>query len=284
MAKNITKNYIQEIFPERPQNANKGTFGRILNIAGSKHYIGAAYLSSISALKTGAGFVLLACPEIIVNPIVSMAPEITFLPLKNSEFNEISEEFEKAEIISAGCGLSTEENIKKFLFDVLKNRKEEQYIVLDADGINILAGIQEEISLKNGIITPHPKELSRLLNIKTEEILENKEKYARIAAKKYDCIVVLKGHNTIITDGDDIFINTTQTSALAKAGSGDVLTGIISGLISQGLSPLNAAISGVYIHGLAGDIAAEDLTQYCVLASDTIDYLPFAINEILTED
>ncbi len=284
MAKLISKNYVYEIFPERPIDANKGTFERILNIAGSKRYIGAAYLSSISALKVGAGFLMLATPSEIVPSVAIMSPEVTFLPLYNSEYEELEAEVKIAKIISMGCGLTTESKVKELVFNVLKKRDENQKIVLDADGINILSEIECEISLKNGIITPHPKELSRLLHVDMNEILDNREKYARIASKKYDCITVLKGHNSIITDGEEIYENTTGNDALAKSGSGDVLTGIISGLLSQGLSTLEAAQTGVYLHGLAGNLASEDLTKYSVLASDTIDYLPFAINNILTDD
>ncbi len=284
MAKYINKDTVYEIFPERLEDINKGSFGRILNIAGAKSYVGAAYLSSLSALKIGAGFLTLACPEEIVNPIATLAPEIPFIPLKSSSFSEIEDEFNKSDIISLGCGLSTKDNVKNFVFDILKNKKDNQKFVVDADGINIMAQADFEISLKNSVITPHPKELSRLLKVDMEEILDNKEKYSRIAAKKYDCITVLKGHETIITDGDEIYINKTKTSALAKAGSGDVLTGIISGMAAQGASLLESAISGVFIHGLAGDIAAEDLSAYCVLASDIIDYLPFCINEILSDE
>ncbi len=284
MDKNINKDMVYNLLPERPVDANKGTFGRILNIAGSSRYIGAAYLSSISALKIGAGFVLLACPETIISSVVSLSPEITFLPLKEQNFEEISEELKKADIISIGCGLTTNDSAQKLVQNVLKHRNESQKIILDADGINILALLKEEISLKNSVITPHPKELSRLLDVDLNEILENKEKYARIAAKKFDCITVLKGHKTIITDGNDIYVNETESSALAKAGSGDVLTGIISGLAAQNLTLWEASAAGVFIHGLSGDIAAEDLSEYCVLASDTIDYIPFAINEILSEN
>ena len=156
--------------------------------------------------------------------------------------------------------------------------------MIDADAINNIAGYSGDLSLKNAVITPHPKELSRLLKVNLEDILENREKYARIASQKYECITVLKGKNTIVTDGDEIFINTTGNSALAKAGSGDVLTGIISGLLSQHMTLFDSAKLGVYLHGLSGDIASEDLTQYSVLASDVIDYIPLAYNYILSEE
>ena len=123
-----------------------------------------------------------------------------------------------------------------------------------------------------------------MLNVSLDEILQYREKYARITSQKYDCITILKGKNTIITDGDEIYINTTGNSALAKAGSGDVLTGIIAGLLSQHLSCLNSALLGVYLHGLAGDIVSEELTKYSVLASDVIDCIPFAIKRLLSEE
>ena len=268
--------------PPRSENSNKSTFGKILNIAGSMNYTGAAYLSSISALKTGAGYLTLACIDKVADIIASMAPEITFKRLENkngaiSSCNEVDLSF--YDVLSMGCGLTNTDETQKFVLNLLNKRNTSQPLVLDADGINILATVKEKISLKNAIITPHPKELSRLLKVELDEVLENREKYARIASEAYDCITVLKGHNTIVTDGSMVYINGTGSSALAKAGSGDVLTGIISGLIAQKMNLFDAAKLGVYLHGLSGDIAAEDLTKYCVNATDIIEYLPFAIKE-----
>lgn len=288
MAEYINKKNIIDLFPKREQISNKATFGRVLNIAGCKNYIGAAYLSSISPLKTGCGFVSLACVESIVPIIASMLPEITFIPLKEEEgcisSDNLIEDMSAYNVVSIGCGLNTKEKTKEFFFKLITQINDNHKVVIDADGLNILSEYEGEISLKNTVITPHPKELSRLLNVSLDEILENREKYARIAAQKYDCITVLKGHNTIITDGETIYINTTGNSALAKAGSGDVLTGMISALLAQKLTPLNAAIVGVYLHGLAGEIASYDLTEYSVLASDVVDYIPFAIDETLMEE
>lgn len=283
MHKNTDRLYVSDRLPERSENSHKGDFGRILNIAGSVNYPGAAYLSSISALKTGAGYLTLAAPKEIIPITASMAPEITFMPLKSqngavSAENNI-ENLEKYDVLSIGCGLTNTEETQKFVLNLLKTRNPEQKLILDADGINILAASQEIIPLKNAVITPHPKELSRLLKIDAEEIITNREKYAAEAAEKYECITVLKGHNSIITDGINVFINQTGSSALAKAGSGDVLTGIISGLAAQKLSLLEAAVSGAYLHGLSGDIAAKDLAEYCVLASDIIKYLPEALKQ-----
>ncbi len=289
MAKLIDNKLVFGKLPKRPEDSNKGTFGKILNIAGSKSFIGAAFLSSISALKIGAGYVSLACPSEIVPIIAPMAPELTYLHLKSDSNGIISDDnfidnLYTYNVISMGCGIAISEDIKKFIFYILNNLNKTQKVVIDADGINILSNHKGEISLKNTVITPHPRELSRLLNVSVEEILDNREKYARITSQTYECITVLKGHNSIVTNGEKIFINQSGSSALAKAGTGDVLTGIIAGLLAQKLSPLDAAIIGTYIHGLAGDIAAADLTKYSVLATDIIDYLPFAIKLVISEE
>ena len=289
MANYIDKKLAQKLLPIRSEDSNKGTFGKILNIAGSKNYTGAAYLSSLAALKIGAGYVSLACPKSITPIIASMLPEITHIPLEETNIGSISENNEIKDlnsynVIAIGCGITTNEETRNFALQIIDKHNINQKMIVDADGINILANKKSEISLKNTVITPHPKELSRLLNVTLEEIITNREKYARITSQTYECITVLKGHNSIVTNGDKIFVNETGSSALAKAGTGDVLTGIIAGLLAQKMEPLDAAILGTYIHGLSGDYAAEDLTKYSVLATNVIEYLPFAINEIMVEE
>ncbi|MBE7705233.1 MAG: NAD(P)H-hydrate dehydratase [Cyanobacteria bacterium SIG29] len=290
MAKNLIDfKLVSSFFPERPDNANKGSFLKILNVAGSSLYSGAAFLSSKSALRVGAGYVCLACPNEIISRIAPALPEVTFIPLKSNDFGSISsdnviENFKSYSVLSVGCGLTTNEDTQNFVINLMKNLSESQKVVIDADAINILALHRNELSLKNSIITPHPKELSRLLNVSLAEIEDNREKYARITSQTYECITILKGHNTIVTDGDKIYTNTTGNSALAKAGTGDVLTGIIAGLLSQKVEPLKAAFLGVFLHGFAGDIASEDYTKYSVLASDLIEYLPIAISELIEQE
>ena len=213
-------------------------------------------------------------------------PEVTYIPLYETEKASISSLndllfLQNYPVVSIGCGLSLDEDTKLFFSNFLSQIDDSKKLVIDADAINMLSLLSYNKVIKNSILTPHPKELSRLLNVSVDEILQNREKYARIASQKFECITVLKGKETIVTDGDQIYVNTTGNSALAKAGSGDVLTGIISGLLSQHLSCLNAAILGVFLHGLAGDLASKDLTIYSVLASDVIDYIPFAIDDIL---
>jgi len=254
----------------REENSNKGTFGKVLNISGSEYMWGAAYLSSISALKIGAGFVALASEDSVLKRI--NAPEIVLCPLSQIKQTD-------ATVLLIGCGLSTSKHAKEIFNQVIPSTIP---TVIDADGLNILA--QTNIRLeKNTILTPHPKEASRLLNCSLDEILADMEASAKKICKKYNCITVLKSHKTIVTDGEKIYYNTTGNSALAKAGSGDVLAGMIAGLLAQGSNPYEASCLGVYLHGIAGDLAKNDLTAYGVLASDTIRYIPNAIKSFLTE-
>lgn len=289
MANFVEKELVQKIFPKRPEDSNKGTFGKIINIAGSKNYTGAAYLSSLSALKIGAGYVSLACPKSITPIIASILPEVTFIPLDETSIGSISKnnlinDINSFNVISIGCGITTHEETKNFAYNIIKEHCEKTKLIIDADGINTLADYKNKISLKGAVITPHPKELSRLLDVHLDEIIKDREKFAQIASQTYECITVLKGHNSIITDGEHIFINKTGSSALAKAGTGDVLTGMIAGLMAQKLKPFDAAILGTYLHGLSGNLAEKDLTKYSVLATNVIEYLPFAIKEIMVEE
>ncbi len=282
----VDKKFIFSKMPKRQQNSNKSSFGRILNIAGSKKYKGSAYLSSASALKTGAGYVTLASVDCVCESVSAMLPEVAFYPLNSTQDGSISndkiDDLYKHDVISAGCGITQNPNTKDFLVKLLNSVNPSQKIVLDADGINIVSCCKDEVSLKNVVITPHPKELARFLNVEPEEIINNREKYARIASQAYGCITLLKGHNTVITNGDEVYINPTGNSSLAKAGTGDVLTGIIAGFMAQKVNSMDAAILGAYVHGLSAQIISEKMTQYCVLASDVIEYLPSAFTQILS--
>ncbi len=253
--------------PSRFENSNKGTFGKVLNISGSKYMWGAAYLSSLSALKIGAGYVVLVSVESVLSRI--NAPEIVLASL--SEIPKID-----ATVLLIGCGLSTSDEAKEIFKSVIPSKLPS---VIDADGLNILAQTNIELD-KNTILTPHPKEASRLLGCSLDEVLNDMEGCAIKICKKYNCITVLKSHRTIVTDGEKIYRNTTGNSALAKAGSGDVLAGMIAGILAQGASPYEASCLGVYLHGLAGDLAKNELTEYGVLATDTINFIPYAVKHL----
>lgn len=276
------------LLPARKQNSNKYTYGKVLNIAGCIKYIGAAFLSSVSALKSGCGYVTLASIDEVISSVSNMTPDLVYLQLKKSETGCISgenyiEKIESHDVISIGCGISTEDCVKSFFSKIIKNISDKQKIVIDADGINIVSSLKCEIP-SNAIITPHSGELSRLLGVSSEIIDEKREYYAKITSEQFNCITVLKGSETIVTDGINIYKNKSGNSALSKAGSGDVLTGIIAGLMAQGAEPYNAAKLGVYLHGLTGDIASSYLTQYCVMASDLIEYLPKAYSQLLAAE
>lgn len=267
--------------PKRSENSNKGTFGKVLNISGSEYMTGAGFLSSVSALKVGAGYVELASCERALNVVATLAPEVVLAPL-----SKIPELISNATVLLIGCGLSTSDTAKRIVKTVLPAQIP---TVVDADGLNILAENPEILhsdkndKIKNLIFTPHPKEASRLLNCELEDVLNNMENSAKKICEKYNCITVLKSHNTIVSDGNKIYRNTTGNSALAKAGSGDVLAGIIAGLLAQKMTPFDASCLGVYIHGLAGDLAKNDLTAYGVLASDTVRYIPNALKKLTKE-
>lgn len=293
MDKIITKEYVKTLLPVREQNSHKGTFGSVLNIAGSINYRGAAVLSAKSILKIGAGYVELAAVKEVTDLVSVLCPEAVFIPLKQkygtikgNEYKKILKFIPKVKTLLMGCGLSSLDEkqieIEKFIKNLLLNIKKTKItVVLDADALNIIARLNIKDLPQKSIITPHPFELSRLLEIEVSNIQSERVKYAKEAAQKYKSIVVLKGQNTVVTDGEEIYINKTGNSALAKAGTGDVLSGIIAGLCAQGVEPFNAAILGVYLHGLSGEIASEKLTQYSVNALELIDFIPFAISEII---
>lgn len=259
--------------PPRKQNSNKGTFGKVLNIAGSKYMPGAAYLSSVAALKTGCGYCFLASCDDVIKSVAAQTQNIVFVPLR-----EIKKQ--SPDVLAIGCGITTR---SQKLFKTAIKTFSDIPTVIDADGLNILS--EHNIKLPEKVIlTPHPKEASRLLNLPLDEILKDTEFYAKEITTKYNCTTVLKTHNTVVCSKSyEIYKNTTGNSALAKAGSGDVLTGMIAGLLAQGMSEFDAAKLAVYLHGLSGELASEKLTEYSVMASDLIDYIPTAI-KTLTEN
>ena len=263
--------------PIREQNSNKGSFGKILNVAGCDNYIGAAYLSTYSALKAGAGYVALATEQNVIKSVSQMLPEAVYMevPYAYRRLNDFT-------VILIGCGIGqgfTAKNNFKFIVNYFKNK--ETPFVIDADGLNILSTMQNLHLPQNTIITPHPMEAARLLVKDIEYILADLEGSAMELCEKYNCTVVLKTHRTIICDKSNMFINEHGNSALAKAGTGDVLAGITAGLLAQKMTPFEAAKLGVYLHSRSGELASEDLTEYSVMASDIPKYLPVAIKEIL---
>ena len=262
--------------PIRPENSHKGSFGRVLNISGSDYMPGAALLSSLSALTIGCGYVFLCSTEQVINAVAAQTQNIVFAPL-----SDLIEQLNFADVLLIGCGLSLSDNAKSIFADALKNVKDIP-VVIDADGLNILSVLDQVILPKNLILTPHPKEAARLLRVSVEDILSDTVEAAKEISEKYSCVTVLKTHKTVVCSQTfEIYINNTGNSALAKAGSGDVLAGMIAGLLGQKCDLYYSAKLGVYLHGLCGDLAKNDLTEYGVLAHDLIRYIPSSIKTLL---
>jgi len=228
----------KKLLPKRQQASHKGTFGKVLNIAGSTNFQGAAYLSSISALKVGAGYVTLFCPKNILHNIVSLSADITFLPLGESVLENISliqSNLHRFDVVSLGSGLGLDKRVVFFVEKVIKILCDKNIpVIIDADGLNAISLLGITKLPKNSVITPHEAEMARLVGVSTEQVSSERLFFAEEASKKYNCIVVLKGHETIICNkGQDCIINKTGNSALAKAGSGDILTGMIAGFMAK---------------------------------------------------
>lgn len=263
--------------PERPENSHKGTFGKVLNISGSRYMPGAAFISSLAALKSGCGYVFLATEESVINCASWQTSPVVFVPRK-----KIKEHLINSQSLLIGCGLGSEVS-SVVLFENVFKLGVNIPTVIDADGLNILATVQNINLPEKLVLTPHPLEASRLLDgVDVEKILADTEFWAKEISKKYNCVTALKTHRTVVTSPDgEVYHNTTGNSALAKAGSGDVLAGIIVSFLVQGLDTFEATKLAVYIHGLAGDIVREEQTAYCSLPSDVINALPQAFKRLL---
>lgn len=267
--------------PVREQYSNKGTFGKVLNIAGSENYTGAAYLSSISALKVGCGYVALSSSPKVINTISLKTSDVVFVPI-----TDVKKALSKYDVVSVGCGLSTDLSVSILFKSLLESLSTfEGTVIIDADGLNLLSKMKTVVLPANLIITPHPMEASRLLNVGVEEIISNPMHYAKVLSEAFNCTTVLKLHSTVICSQDgEIYVNETGNSALAKAGTGDVLTGMVAGLCAQKMSAFEASRLAVYLHGKAGEIASGMLSEYSVLASDLLKYIPLAIMDTIVKD
>ncbi len=262
--------------PYRAENSHKGTFGKLLNFSGSEYMTGAAYLSSIAALKIGCGYVTLCSGQKVINAVSAQTPDIVFAP-----HSDMNNRLRNSDVLLFGCGMPND-TASSLLFRKVFENTPDIPTVIDAGGITILAGLDDIKLPTELILTPHPKEASVLLGVDLADILNDLEFYAKVISKKYNCVTVLKSHNTVVCSKElGIYINKTGCSALAKAGSGDVLAGIIAGLLAQRCSAFDAAKLGVYLHGLCGDIAKNDLTSYGVLASDLVRYIPKAVKTLI---
>lgn len=278
--------------PARPDDAHKGVFGRVSIIAGSRGMTGAACMSGVAALRSGAGLVTVASAASVIPVIAAYEPSYMTVPLREDEDGRIAGSSlaaivslllsSKAGVIGPGLGRSNQLN------DIVINvyRRTPVPMVIDADGLNVLANSGQEITRSNlagyRVLTPHPGEFARLTGKTTVEIAADRENLAWEFAKTHGVVLVLKGAGTVITDGDRLAINTTGNPGMATGGTGDVLTGIIAALLSQGMDPFAASQLGVHLHGLAGDLAAEELSQPALIASDLLRYLGRAWKTLLS--
>lgn len=277
----ITPTLVAEKLPFRPDDAHKGTMGTMFNISGSYAMAGACILSSLSALKSGVGLLKVAVPKSIYEIVASQVYEAVFVPYE-SEIGCVNSGFlstaldtaQKSSSVLLGCGLSLCDDSVEFVSDFVRSC--ETKMLVDADGINALALNINVLKDKKAdiVLTPHIKEMSRLTGLSVEHILENKIDVAASFAKENSVVVVLKGKNTIVTNGEDVYMNPTGNSGMAKGGSGDVLSGIIASFMAQGLSVLDASLAGVYMHGISADLAASELSKTSMLPRDIIAYLP----------
>jgi NAD(P)H-hydrate epimerase len=290
----ITKQLIKSLVPlPRENDTHKGDYGHLLIVAGSLNMAGAAVLIVTAALRSGAGLVTLAIPQKIYNAVLSRLPaESMTLVLPDTDQGSISEKsysiilqyIQKRKItgLAIGPGISLNSETTGLVQELLMSPEIRNLpVVLDADG---LAGF---VIRNNMIITPHPGEFSRMTDTPIVKIQELREQSAKQFAKDNGTIVVLKGCKTIVTDGDKVYVNPTGNPGMATGGSGDVLTGMIAGLMIQVITEpdknklLNAALAGVYLHGLAGDMAANELTQISMLPTDMIKQIPASIKSII---
>lgn len=270
--------YIDKI-KKRDKLGHKGDFGKVGIIGGSKDFVGAVYIASESAIKAGSGLVTLIVDKDIAS---ILRCKIIEAMVKEYESTYEISGLDKFDVIACGPGLGKSNEAKEMLYKVIKET--ESPLVIDADGLNILSENKELFKYIKGraILTPHLGEMSRLIGKDIETIEENKIEISKKFARENKVILLLKGFNTIITDGEYVYINKTGSSKIASGGMGDCLTGIITSLVGQGLSILDSALLGAYIHGYSGDILGRKM--YSVSARDIINGLPKIIEDLLCEN
>ncbi|MCX7698614.1 MAG: NAD(P)H-hydrate dehydratase [Candidatus Goldbacteria bacterium] len=285
----VTSELIPPLLPFRPPNANKGHFGPILIIGGSKGMGGAVSLAAKAALKTGAGIVTVAVPETLHDSIKASSDEVIVAPLKETDdgfisddnFKRIIELAEKAKVIVIGPGLGRKKETQQLVFKLLQEI--DRPLIIDADGINAVSEDKKHLKniKKDVIITPHLGEMSRLTGIAIEEIIKDKIKVIKEFIKEYKINVLLKDGRSIVGDVEgNIYINTTGNSGMATPGTGDVLSGIIAALAAHNLPLYQAAIVGNFIHGLSGDLLLNEMSEEGIIAGDIINKIPVAIKKL----
>lgn len=283
----ITKKAVKRCFPKRNKNSNKGQNGHLLNICGSYLMPGAAVICAKAALKTGVGLLKCAFPKSVYPVMTSHLMQPIFAPMSENEsktfsmgaLNKLTQELEWADCVALGCGIGKNDDTEVIVNQIL--RSSEVPVVLDADGINsIIANINV---LKDAqapvVLTPHPGEMARLLGKSIADVEANRIDTAKAFAAEYSCVLVLKGANTVVTNGESVFVNTTGNPGMAMGGTGDMLTGMIGSFIAQGMDSYSAAKCAVYIHGLCGDITAQEISTRGMTVEDMLELLGALMSE-----
>lgn len=266
--------YIKSVLPERKEDSHKGDFGKLLCICGSENMTGAAVMSVSAALRAGAGLVTLASGKSVTDVVKLVCYEAIY---KTTDFEDDGEVYALLQSVNdydsvlIGCGFGTGEKKRYLIEEIIKNYCGR--LIIDADGINLISCNIDVLREAKGtvILTPHPGEFSRISGISVPEINSNRIKCAHSFAHTYRCITVLKGAGTVVSDGERFSVNMTGNPGLAKGGSGDVLAGLIAGLAAnKEISPFDAALSGVYLHGKAADVLKDKYSEYGLLPSDIV--------------
>jgi len=298
----ITPGDIAPLLVPREAAANKGSFGHVLVIGGSLGKAGAAAMAAMSVLRIGAGLVTVATPRSVLATVAGFHPEVMTEPLHETEAGTISlraleyghlDQLVKAKtVLAIGPGISRNPETAEFVRSVIgrcplpdsPEHRSVRATVLDADGLNAYEGFAEKLNVKTAplVITPHPGEMGRLLGISAAEVQRDRLNLARSFARKHELIVVLKGHRTLVAQPDgEVWVNTTGNPGMATGGTGDILTGMIAGMIAQHPGDLvKAVIAAVYLHGLAGDVARETIGEQSLVATDLVNALPEAMRGV----
>jgi NAD(P)H-hydrate epimerase len=271
-----------DALPARPPDGHKGFFGSLLVIAGGRGMSGAAYLTTATALRSGCGMVYAAFPARVVEALESRLVEAVKIPLPEGGGGHLTYEswetleaaLQKVDAVALGPGIGTHHDTVRLVDEIVC---QDLPMIIDADGLNCLGGKAQYLTRRGAptILTPHPGEMARLTGLPVAEIQKNRIEVAQQLAADARAVVVLKGAKTVVADpGGRAYINPTGNSGMAKGGSGDVLTGLIGGLLAQGCSALNAACAGVYLHGMAGDCARDVLGERGMTAQDIMGWMP----------
>ncbi len=282
--------YIKDLLPKRDDDANKSQCGRVFILAGSKGMIGAATFSAMGALRSGAGLVTVGTADTEQSVLATKLTEamtVGFVSVSGQvgifDKYKIKEMAEKSDAFVIGPGMGRRAETQKLILWLIENVSAP--MIIDADGLNALSLNIDILKSRKAItiLTPHEGEMAKLLGISSEKVKNNREKIAKEFAQRNNVVLLLKGKDTVVTDGNEIFINPTGNSGMATGGSGDVLSGVLGSLVAQGMNGYEAGVLGAYIHGLAGDIGTADKGKMGLIASDIAENLPYAIKELSGE-